>query len=337
MREKRRFVFVLSIVVALVFFASGSSTLAGDKYGGLKKLEIATASQGGGFFALGIALTPVLERDLGITVVATTSKGSNENIALTERGEIPLSMITGSILYEAWSGTYFFKKKHRNGRLLLAFYPSNAFLFTRADSGITKMNQLAGKRVGIGTNPATWNYFTCPMLEAHNIKCPGDVKAVYSGFSDLATQVGDGTVDAAVALETTPAVYQLAQEKDIRVLEFDASAIKYLDEKVWNYFASTMKQSELPKGCWAQPEFKTVMWMGPYLVAKKDLPDDLVYDVVKTTHQNLEELNKANKLYRWALANNKILTTPLADMEWHPGAEKYWKEIGLWQGKKPRL
>lgn len=336
MRDKRRLVFVLSFVVALLLVVSSGTTLAADKYGGMKKLELATASQGGGFFSLGTALTPVLERSLGIPVVATTSKGSNENIALTERGEIWLSMITGSMLYEAWGGTKFFKKKHRNGRILLAFYPSNAFLFTRADSGITKMSQLAGKRVGIGTNPATWNYFTCPMIEAHNIKCPGDVRPVYSGFRDLATQVGDGTIDAAVALETIPAVYQLAQEKKIRVLEFDDSAIKYLDEKVWNYFASDMKQSEMPKDSWDKPVFKTVMWMGPYLVARKDMPDDLAYDIVKATHQNLEELNKANKLFRWAYANNKVLTTPLVDMDWHPAAEKYWREVGLWQGKKPK-
>ena len=44
-------------------------------------------------------------------------------------------------------------------------------------------------------------------------------------------------------------------------------------------------------------------------------------------------MNKSVNLYRWLVADEKIATKPLRNVPWHPGAMKYWKEVGVWQGK----
>lgn len=302
-----------------------------QKAWGVRSLQIASASQGGGFHALATPLAPIWEKGVGIPVVVSTSRGSTENIALLERGEVALGMVTGASQAEAWNSEGSFKKKYRNGRLMFAFYPSYAFFYTRADSGINTVKDLKGKRVGLGPSASVWDFYMGRILAAHGLEKGKDYAAVYANFTDLATQVGDGTLNAASALETTPAPYQLAEERGVKALKMDPAAINKAVADNWYYFKGKIKASAMPKGH-TGGDFQTVGWMGPYMVAKKDLPDDLVYALTKSFHRNIKELNKSVNLYRWLVDDEKVATTPLRNVEWHPGAVKYWKEAGLWQG-----
>jgi TRAP transporter TAXI family solute receptor len=305
---------------------------AAQKSWGVKSLQVASASHGGGFHALATPLAPIWEKDLGIPVVVSTSRGSTENVALLDRGEVALGMITGASQAEAWNSEGNFKKKYRNGRLMFAFYPSYAFFYTRADSSINTVKDLKGKRVGLGSSPFVWDFYMGRILAAHGLEKRKDYKAVYANFTDLATQVGDGTLDAATSLETIPAAYQLGEERGVKALKMDPAALDKVVADYWYYFKGKIKASAMPKGH-TGGDFQTVGWMGPYMVAKKDLPADLVYALTKSFHLHIKELNRSVNLYRWLVADEKVATSQLRNVDWHPGAVKYWKEAGLWQGK----
>ena len=299
---------------------------------GVKSLQIASAAQGGGFHALATPLAPFWEKDVGVPVVVYTSRGSNENVALLERGEVTLAMVTGASQAEAWNSEGSFKKPYRNGRLMFAFYPSYAFFFTKADGSINSVKDLKGKRVGLGPGASTWDFYMGRILSAHGLEKGKDYTPVYADWTDMATQVGDGTLDASAALETTPAAYQLGEERGAKPLTMDPAAINKAVADYWYYFKGKVKANSMPKG-YKGGDFQTVGWMGPYMIAKKDLPDDLVYALTKSFHQHIKELNKSMNLYRWLADDEKMATMPLRNVEWHPGAAKYWKEVGLWQGK----
>src|SRR3990172_8588228 len=142
----RNLIFVAALLGAFYFQAVHAQPA---KAGGGKSLQIASAAQGGGFHALATPLAPIWEKDVGVPVVVSTSRGSNENVALLERGEVAMGMVTGSSQAEAWNGEGSYKKQYRNGRLMFAFYPSYAIFFTRADSPLRSVNDLKGKRVGM--------------------------------------------------------------------------------------------------------------------------------------------------------------------------------------------
>lgn len=297
-----------------------------------KALQIASAAPGGGFSALATPLAAFWEKDLGAPVVVSSSRGSTENVALLDRGEVTFGMITAASQAQAWNGEKPFKKKYRNGVLMFAFYPSMAFFYTRGDSPINSVNDLKGKRVGLGPSASVWDFYMGRILDAHGLKKNKDYTAVYAGWRDLATQIGDGTLDAATALETIPAPYQMGEERGVKALQMDPAAMDKAVADYWYYFKGNIKPANLPKGP-KSGDFKTVGWMGPYMIAKKDLPDDLVYKATKSFHQHINELNKSVRLYRWLAEDIKIATKPLRNVDWHPGAMKYWKEVGLWQGK----
>jgi TRAP transporter TAXI family solute receptor len=332
----RQFICLAALLVASlaqsVHAQSAKAGAGAKKTWSVKSLQIASAAQGGGFHALATPLASVWEKDIGVPVVVSTSRGSNENVALLERGEVALGMVTGASQAEAWNGEGSFKKPYRNGRLMFAFYPSYGLFFTRADSSINSIKDLKGKRVGLGPSAAVWDFYMGRILSAHGLEKGRDYTPVYADWTDLATQVGDGTLDAAAALETTPAAYQLGEERGVKSLAMDSAAIDKAVADYWYYFKGSIKANSLPKGH-KGGDLQTVGWMGPYMLAKQDMPDDLVYALTKSFHQHIKELNKSMNLYRWLADNEKIATMPLRNVDWHPGAMKYWKEAGLWQGK----
>lgn len=328
---KTRWLGALLVFVSMGFFLLPANA-AEKKSWGVQSLQIASASQGGGFHALATPLAPIWEKDLKIPVVVSTSRGSTENVALIERGEVALGMITGASQAEAWNSEGSFKKQYRNGRLMFAFYPSYAFFYTRADSALNTVKDLKGKRVGLGPSASVWDFYMGRILVAHGLVKDKDYTAVYADFADLATQVGDGTLDAATALETTPAAYQLGEERGVKALKMDPAAMDKAVADNWYYFKGKIKATSMPKGH-TGGDFQSVGWTGPYMVAKKDLSNDLVYALTRSFHRNIKELNTSVNLYRWLVDDEKVATTPLRNVEWHPGAVKYWKEVGIWQGK----
>jgi uncharacterized protein len=330
----RTLIYLVALLGAFFFQAvhAQPAKAGAGKNWGVKTLQIASAAAGGGFSALASPLAQFWEKDVGVPVVVSTSRGSTENVALLERGEVTLGMVTGASQAEAWNGEGTFKKPYRNGRLMFAFYPSYAFFYVRADSPINSVKDLKGKRVGLGPSASVWDFYMGRILSAHGLEKGKDYTAVYADWNDLTTQIGDGTLDAASSLETVPATYQLGEERGVKPLTMDPAALDKAVADYWYYFKGGIKAGALPKGH-KGGEFRTVGWMGPYMIAKKDLSDDLVYALTRSFHRNIKELNKSMNLYRWLADDEKIATMPLRNVEWHPGAMRYWKEVGLWQGK----
>ena len=63
-----------------------------------------------------------------------------------------------------------------------------------------------------------------------------------------------------------------------------------------------------------------------FAVGRADLPDDLVYQLVKAVFENQPRLVKANSSARETLPQNVVKDTFLP---FHPGAVRYYREIGV--------
>ena len=90
------------------------------------------------------------------------------------------------------------------------------------------------------------------ILAAHGLKKGKDYKAVYANFTDLATQVGDGTLDAASSLETIPAAYRMGEERGVKALKMDPAALDnvarwHMGHGRWNE-AAALLEKELATG-----------------------------------------------------------------------------------------
>jgi TRAP-type uncharacterized transport system substrate-binding protein len=66
---------------------------------------------------------------------------------------------------------------------------------------------------------------------------------------------------------------------------------------------------------------------GTYWIVKKDLPEDLVYQMAKIAYGNTEALTKSFGPLKVMQPNESAIAG--IDVPLHPGAEKFWKEIGV--------
>jgi TRAP-type uncharacterized transport system substrate-binding protein len=63
-----------------------------------------------------------------------------------------------------------------------------------------------------------------------------------------------------------------------------------------------------------------------FAIGRADLPDDLVYQLVKAVFENQPRLVKANSAASETIPENVVKNTFLP---FHPGAIRYYREIGI--------
>ena len=64
------------------------------------------------------------------------------------------------------------------------------------------------------------------------------------------------------------------------------------------------------------------------LWVNKDVSDEIVYKVVKAMYENEAELKASSPL--WRSHSSKTMARD-QDLEYHPGAVKLYKEVGIWK------
>ena len=77
---------------------------------------------------------------------------------------------------------------------------------------------------------------------------------------------------------------------------------------------------------------RAIWCYGVNLFASNKTPDDVVYKVVKALHDNAAEFGKVFPPLR--LFDKDDMAQVVPGVDYHPGAIKFYKEIGQWPPKK---
>jgi TRAP transporter TAXI family solute receptor len=99
------------------------------------------------------------------------------------------------------------------------------------------------------------------------------------------------------------------------------NAAKLMEQ--FTFYAKDTVQAGIYKGVDSPVETIAVMAM---MVARADLEEDIVYAVVKATYEDLDQVKKAHAKFKGIDVKNALvgMSVPL-----HPGAERYFKEVGV--------
>lgn len=288
-------------------------------------LLMGTGSQGGTYFPLGQEMANVWNDQIdGINVTSTESGASVENLAKILSGEFDLGMTVNLPAYDALEGTGDFEgKKVENFAYIGHIYPEVLQVVTRESTGITSIEDLKGKRVAIGPPGSGTQAATKMVLEAYGLK-DGDYEAYQEGFGDAKSKLQDGTIDASFGLLGLPdaGIDELqASVKDVKFLPVSDDAIKFIEENS-GYAAFT-----IPAGSyeWLEEDVSAASAFAVLVANTDTVNDDIAYDLAKVmlehadqnTHPQAKHMTKENAL------------NGLGDLPLHPGAEKYYQEIGI--------
>lgn len=292
-----------------------------------KFVTIGTAPGGGAFAQVGNAIANTLDANKGdsqLEVTAQGTKGSKENIRLLDAGEIDFGMANAAIAYFATRGEGTWEKFY-DIRAVATMAPNIGIFVTTADTGIKKMADLKGKRVVMGPAGAGFDFFLKPLLEVHGLTYD-DLDVINASYLEAVELINDGKADAAFmgGAVPIPAVIQLSATQDVVFVEFDEAAPKKLMEQHPFYFPVTIPAAKYDA---LEEDIQGINVGNMELVTHKDVDEETVYQVTKLLHQNRDKVAEQHPAGK-ALADKNI--TRNTGTEFHPGAIRYFKEVGIW-------
>ncbi|QJT07898.1 TAXI family TRAP transporter solute-binding subunit [Oceanidesulfovibrio marinus] len=323
---------VLSIFIALaiVFTVAGPQSAQADD----NNLIIATATTGGTYYPVGVAIGTLLSiklaKDNGITATAINSAGSGENVQMLKNKEADLAILQALFGLNAYQGKGPYEgnayKDFRAITMLWENVEHFALLNDHVKTGtIEDLKGLDGKfsigKRGSGTEGSGRTILTALGID------PDSLSLEYLGYNPSAQAMMDGRIVGANIPAGPPAaaitqLYAQLGADEVTVLDFTDEQLATIDKEypIWGRYvikAGTYPSQEKDINTISQPNF---------LACRADLPDETVYQITKTIYENLPFLHNIHKATMAMSLDRatKGLPAPL-----HPGAEKYYREVGI--------
>jgi TRAP transporter TAXI family solute receptor len=319
---KKRAFLVVSIVVALTLVLAGTLIAQQKQF-----FVIATGGTGGTYYPLGGILAQALtEKVPEVVTTAQAGQASVANCNLIRDKQIESAFVQSNVAYNAYAGVDQFKDKPaKNLRLIASLYPETIQIVARADSGIKTVKDIKGKRLVPGDRGSGTEVDTLNILGVYGFTYKDFAGVDWLGFSGAAQRLQDKQADVTFTTAGWPtaAIQELAISAKIMLVPIDEPKIKELTTK-YPFYSRII----IPKGTYKDQEkdVATITTMAQWVVGA-EVPDEVVYKLTKA----LWESGAAKMAQAHAQGKNVQIKTALAGMAvpLHPGAEKYYKEVGV--------
>lgn len=332
----------ICVVVLALFTSCDSSSKTGGEGTGISGkrqfITLGTAPPAGAFNPVGSAIATILNEhkdDQNWKVQAPGTKGSRENIRQLDKGEFQLGMSNSAISYNAVQGTGGWDKKY-DIRAVVTIAPNIGLFITKKDSGIKSISDLKGKRVAVGPPGAGFEMFLGPLMTEHGVTYNDDQKdftPINARYGDAVQQLGDGTIDAAFVGGAIPtaAVTQACSSYDVHFVEYSTAARDALIEK-FDFFQAAIipaknRDGEPTYRGMGEVDFPALNVGSMQLISHANVDEELVYQMTKRIWEHRSEIAKIHKAGN---AINEKNAARFTGTEFHPGAVRYYKEIGIW-------
>ncbi|MPS31744.1 MULTISPECIES: TAXI family TRAP transporter solute-binding subunit [Salinivibrio] len=316
-------------------FAAASFSLASTAVAEDRSYILATASTGGTYYPVGVALATLSKVKLApkhhFSLSAISSAGSGENVKLLNEDEAQFAILQGLYGAWAWSGEGPYAESGRQDQLrsVSMLWQNVEHFIVRselAETGtVSDLSNLEGEKFSIGKKNSGTENSGRQIMKGLGVD-PESFNLAYMGYGGSASALQNGTIDGMNTPAGVPvgAVTQAfaALGNDISILSFTDEQIKAANGKynLWTKYeipANTYPELDKPVTTIAQPNF---------LAVRKDLSDEDVYQLTKAIYENLSFLQGIHKATK-AMAIEKAiagLPVPL-----HPGAARYYQEVGI--------
>ena len=309
---------ILAVLITVIVPGNASS---------IKFLSFGTGSPAGTYYFLGAGFASIINKNVpGVRVTAESTAASTENARYLVRGKMDMGL--------ACMGTMADLKKQGMDvdkvRLVAVGHTSDTHWIVRKDSPIKSCSDFKGKVIGVGpAGSATLNIYSKKHLAAGWGITLEDIKPKYIAFHEITRGIRDNTIDAGIIAAGYPiaAIMELARDIPIRLLETDPAALKKLQAKYPNVTAFV-----IPAGAYNGIDKDVHTYTLPQMwLCRTDLPEDLVYKILKAVYDNSEDRNAIHPMAKKYTIENAFRGSKSVPVGYHPGAIKYYKEKGIWE------
>lgn len=297
---------------------------------------LATASTGGTYYPVGVALSTLtkikLEPKEKISMSAINSAGSGENVRLLRENEAQFAILQGLFGYYAATGTgpVASAGKQENLRSVTMLWQNVEHFVVDKDKAktgtVADLVAMKGDKMGMGKKNSGTIGSNKTLLAGLSIDIDKDYDLFYGGYGPTADALQNGQIQGFGIPAGAPAgaVTKLlaADSNGVKVLEVSDEQLKKMDgdKGLWTRYvikAGTYPNQEKDINTIAQPNF---------LAVNAAVSEDDVYKITKSIYENLPFLNGIHKATKAMAIEKAIVGLPVP---LHPGAAKYYKEIGI--------
>ncbi len=300
-----------------------------------KNLIIATATTGGTYYPVGVAIGTLVSIKLAkadkITATAINSAGSGENVQMLKNKEADLAILQALFGLNAYKGEGPYKGKAFKDFRSITMLWENVEHFPLLNKYVKKgdISDLKGldKKFSIGKRGSGTEGSGRTLLKIMGVDVNKDLVLEFLGYTPSAQAMMDGRIAGANIPAGPPAaaitqLYAQLGSDDVTVLEFTDAQLAEIQKAypIWNRYV-------IPAGTYpSQKEDIKTIAQPNFLACRADLPDEVVYKITKTIYENLPFLNNIHKATK-AMSLERATTGLPAPL--HPGAEKFYREVGI--------
>ena len=316
---KKLFALMLCMVVLCAVLPSASASAATD-------INFVTAGTSGTFYAISVEVAKLWNENIeGMRAVATPSGGGVDNLNQAKDGEAQIGIANSNLVYQSMMGTDAFDGDANPDIRIFAglYYNPNQVVVTDA-SGIETIADLKGAHFSVGAAGST------TIDEAvHHLATAGltldDMKTEYMDVASSADAIQNKQLDGAWIMAGVPnaGVTQILTSSDAHLLAIPEETVEALKAD-YPWYASYV----IPAGTYAgQAEDVPTSAVKLTLFLTPDVDEETGYQMAKVFWENWDSLTENFAALK--AADPEKACEDLAGVPLHPGAERYYREIGL--------
>ena len=306
----------------------------------IRFFRIGTGETSGTLFAVGSAIASVISNPPGsrpcdrggscgvpnLVAVAQSTEGAIENVEAIATGSMESALVRADVAYWAYYGTGPFATQEplSNLRAIANLYPAVVHIVSRQGQGISKVSDLAGKRVSLGPKASGTPVNAQAILADYGLLVD-DIEASYLESGEAADRLQSGEIDAFFAIGGLPieAVEDLARRAQVALVPVEAAPRDEITS-----FSPFLAEADIAAGSYARLAHTPAVAVGTQFVVSAAADEDLVYEITKALwHERTRSLLESSHPQARQISSEHALERLAIPL--HPGAQRYYREQGI--------
>jgi TRAP transporter TAXI family solute receptor len=289
-----------------------------------QQITFVTGPQGGIWVPLGSALKGMWEKAIpGLSVTARSGAGI-ANVRAVDEGKAQLGIGNSNTTVDGLEGRAPYPKKVTKVCQIANIYPQYFQVVALNDAKVGSFADLKGKSVVTQPKGNAGEMLTQLVLKINGLDYTALSRINFqASYTDAVSLMKGGQAQVFTLGTTAPAssVTDLASARDISLVPVDDKSMNEVKRTNPGYNKLVIKAATYPK------QDKDVAAIGylTHVIAACDLPEQVVYAMVKTMAANVESMSAVNKAISAVTAKDMALDI---GVPFHKGAAKFYKEAG---------
>lgn len=287
-------------------------------------INVLTGGTSGVYYPIGVAISQLYSSNIeGAKTSVQATKASVENLNLLQAGRGELAFALGDSVSDAWNGVEEagFKAPLKKLRAIAGTYPNYIQIVANSESGIKTLADLKGKRISVGAPKSGTELNARAIFKAAGLSYEDMGEVQFLPFAESVELIKNRQLDATLQSSGLgmAAIRDLASTMSLNFVAVPAEVVA----KIGN---AAYQPAVIPTGTYdGQAADVPTVAITNILVSHEGVSDEVAYQMAKLIFDNLGKLANAHSAAKDIKLEGaaKNLPIPL-----HPGAERYYKEVG---------